>query len=75
MPADATLDLLPAETAKAPAVRRDPPQQQPNRPEEIPAVVLEEAPRRPLRRSVRWAMFALLPIALSGGTYRYVTGG
>jgi len=34
------------------------------------------APPRPARRPwVRWALFALLPIALLGGAYVYVTGG
>jgi membrane fusion protein (multidrug efflux system) len=75
MPADATSDLLPAETAEGPAARRDTSQQQPDRPAEIPAVLPEKESRRPHRRSMRWAMFALLPLALIGGAYRYVTGG
>ncbi len=75
MAANSTLDLLPAEPAEAPGARRDPPQQQPERPAEIPAVLPEKAPQRPHRRSMRWAMFALLPLALIGGAYRYVTGG
>jgi membrane fusion protein (multidrug efflux system) len=75
MPADATLDLLPAETAEGPVARRDTPQVQPDRPAEMPAVLPEKAPRPPHRRSVRRAMFALLPLALIGGAYRYVTGG
>jgi membrane fusion protein (multidrug efflux system) len=75
MPADATLDLLPAETAEGPAARRATPQQPPERSTEIPAVAPERAPRPPHRRSMRWAMFALLPVALIGGAYRYVTGG
>jgi membrane fusion protein (multidrug efflux system) len=33
-------------------------------------------PEKPSRRQyIRWAMFALLPLALIGGTYWYVTGG
>jgi membrane fusion protein, multidrug efflux system len=75
MPADAPLDLLPAETGESPGARRDAPQQRPDRPAEIPAVVPQKAPRRPRRWSIRWAMFALLPLALIGGAYRYVTGG
>ena len=75
MPADAPLDLLPAETDESPVARRDTPQQQPSRPAEIPAVAPEKAPRPPRRRFIRWAMFALLPFALIGGAYRYVTGG
>jgi membrane fusion protein, multidrug efflux system len=75
MPADATSDLLPAEAAEAPAARRGTAQQQPDRPPQIPAVEPEKASRRPHRRSIRWAMFALLPLALIGGAYWYVTGG
>lgn len=75
MPADAPMDLLPAETDESPIARRDAPQRQPDRPPEIPAVVPEKAPRRADRRSLRWTMFALLPLALIGGAYRYVTGG
>jgi membrane fusion protein (multidrug efflux system) len=75
MPADAPLDLLPAETAESPVARRNTPEQQPDRPAEIPAVMSEKPPRRRSRRTIRWAMFALLPVALIGGAYRYVTGG
>jgi membrane fusion protein (multidrug efflux system) len=75
MPADAPLDLLPAETEGMPVARRDTPQQQPDRPAEIPVVAPGKAPRRSHRRTIRWAMFALLPLALIGGAYRYVTGG
>ncbi len=75
MPADTTLDL-PAETAELPGVCRDlPHRQQPERSAEIPAVVPEKARRPSRRRFMRWAMFALLPLALIGGAYRYVTGG
>ena len=35
----------------------------------------EETPRPPHRRTIRWVLFALLPLALIGGAYRYVTGG
>ena len=75
MPADAPLDLLPAETAESPVARRNTPEQQPDRPAEIPAVMSEKPPRRRSRRTIRWAMFALLPLALIGGAYGYVTGG
>jgi membrane fusion protein, multidrug efflux system len=75
MPADAPLDLLPAETAESPVARRNTPEQQPDRPAEIPAVMSEKPPRRRSRRTIRWAMFALLPVALIGGAYGYVTGG
>lgn len=76
MPADLALDLSPAETAEAPGVRRDAPhKQKPERPAEIPAAITAKAPRPPQRRTMRWVMFALLPLALVGGAYRYVTGG
>jgi membrane fusion protein (multidrug efflux system) len=77
MPADTTLDLPPAETAEVPAVSRGAPhqQQQPERSARIPALVPEKASLPPHGRIVRWAMFALLPLALIGGAYRYVTGG
>jgi membrane fusion protein (multidrug efflux system) len=75
MPADAPLDLLPAETEEPPVARRDTAQQRPERSAEVPAVVPEKAPRPAHRRYMRWAMFALLPLALIGGAYRYVTGG
>ena len=75
MPADTTLDLLPAETAEPPAARRDTPQEQPDRRIDIPAAAPEKASLSPRRRFVRWAMFTLLPLALIGGAYWYVTGG
>ena len=75
MPADTTLDLLPAETAEPPAARRDTPQEQPDRRIDIPAAAPEKASLSPRRRFVRWAMFMLLPLALIGGAYWYVTGG
>jgi membrane fusion protein (multidrug efflux system) len=76
MPADATSDLLPAGSDESPIARRDAPQQQqPDRPAGILAVVPGKASRPPYRRLIRWAMFALLPLALVGGAYWYVTGG
>src|ERR1700722_8487601 len=75
MPADTTLDLLPAETAEPPAARRDTPQEQPDRLIKIPAAAPEKASLSPRRRFVRWAMFTLLPLALIAGAYWYVTGG
>jgi hypothetical protein len=74
MPADATLDL-PGETAEVPGVRRNAPHQQPERSAEISAVVAEKAPRPPRRRFMVGQPFALLPLALTGGAYRHVTGG
>jgi membrane fusion protein (multidrug efflux system) len=75
MPAEATSDLLPAEGADAPLARQDTPQAPPGRPAEVPIVVRGKAPRRSRRRSIRWVLFALLPLVLIGGAYRYVTGG
>jgi membrane fusion protein (multidrug efflux system) len=75
MPADAPLDLLPTETAESPVARRETPRQELERSAEIPAVLPERTPRRRSRRTIRWAMFALLPLALIGGAYGYVTGG
>jgi membrane fusion protein (multidrug efflux system) len=73
MPANPTLDLLPAETAEAPAIRRDAPQEQPERPVEMPST--PENASSPRRRWVRRALFALLPLVLIAGAYWYVTGG
>src|SRR6202165_4021252 len=73
MPANPTLDLLPAETAEAPAVRRDAPQVQPERPAEMPSAPENASP--PRRRWVRRALYALLPLVLIAGAYWYVTGG
>ena len=77
MPAEATLDFLPAETAttEPPVARRDTPQKLPERKADMPPL-----PRRGRGRSapagwLRWALFALLPIALIAGAYWYVTGG
>jgi membrane fusion protein (multidrug efflux system) len=76
MAADAKLALLPKETAATPAARRDAPQKQPERPAAIAAAPTpEKASRSPRRRWVRWALFALLPLALIAGTYWYVSGG
>src|SRR6185437_4084363 len=74
MPADGTTVSLRPETAEAPATRRDAPRAQPERPAEVPSAP-EKAARSPRRRSVRWALFALLPLALVAGAYWYVTGG
>ena len=74
MPAEATLDLLPAETDEAPAAKRDTPQKLPERPADMPAASAE-ATRARRRRLARRALFTLLPLALIGGAYWYVTGG
>jgi membrane fusion protein, multidrug efflux system len=74
MPDDVALDLAPAETAKAPTARSDAFRGPPERPAEMPREP-EIASRPSRRRLVRWALFALLPFALIGGGYWYVTGG
>jgi membrane fusion protein (multidrug efflux system) len=90
MPADATIVSLRTDTAEAPAARRDTPREQPERPpREQPEQPLREQPERPIarssepekapqpprRRRLRWALFALLPLALvAGGTWD-VSGG
>ncbi len=74
MPDDVALDLAPAETAKAPTARPEAFRGQPERPAEMPREP-ERASRPSRRRSVRWALFALLPFALIGSGYWYVTGG
>jgi membrane fusion protein, multidrug efflux system len=88
--ADATIVSLRSDTAAAPAARRDAPREQPARPpREQPEKPLREQPERPVekasqpekapqsarRRRLRWALFALLPLALIAGGYWYVTGG
>ena len=72
------------------AARRDTPREIPaRRPREQPEQPPREQPQRPVGRSsesekapqsprwrwVRWALFALLPLALIAGGYWYVTGG
>jgi membrane fusion protein, multidrug efflux system len=51
-----------------------PPREQPQRPVERSSES-EKAPQSPRWRWVRWALFALLPLALIAGGYWYVTGG
>jgi membrane fusion protein (multidrug efflux system) len=88
MPADATTLSLRADTAERPTARRDAPREQPERvpreqpqrqeqPERPIETVSEsgKAPESPRRPWLRWALFALLPLALIAGGYRYVTGG
>jgi membrane fusion protein, multidrug efflux system len=74
MPADTTLDLLPTEAKEAPTARDDTPKEQPQQPAPIPSAP-KNMLRSPRRRSMRWVLFALLPLVLLGGAYWYVTGG
>src|ERR1700716_2172896 len=82
MPADTTIVSLRSDTAEIPAAKRgmpreqpeQHPREQPERPIERPSEP-EKTPRPPRRRSVRWALFALLPLALIAGGYWYVSGG
>ena len=74
MPADTTLDLLPTEAKEAPTARNDAPQAHPQQPAPMPSVP-KNMLRSPRRRSMRWVLFALLPLVLVGGAYWYVTGG
>ena len=74
MPADTTLDLLPTEAKEAPTARNDTPKEQPQQPAPMPSVP-KNMLRSPRRRSLRWVLFALLPLVLVGGAYWYVTGG
>jgi membrane fusion protein, multidrug efflux system len=78
-----------SEPADVPAARRDPLPQQPARPpREPPQLPARQRPELPpersrakkastpdRRRHLRWALFALLPLALIGAGYWYVTGG
>src|SRR5438105_1147439 len=78
------------DTAEVPAARRDASREQPERPprkqpEQPPreqpersietSSAPEKPPQPPRRRWLRWALFALLPVALIAGGYWYVTGG
>ena len=74
MPADETLTLPTPETAEAPAARRGAPQPQRQPLPETPSAP-GKASRSARRQLVRWACFSLLPLALIGGAYEYVTGG
>src|SRR5260370_35393132 len=90
MPAQATIIARRPDAAAAPTPRRpaprsqpaqppreqqeQPPREQPQRPVERSSQP-EKAPQPPRRRWVRWALFALLPLALVAGGYWYVTGG
>jgi membrane fusion protein, multidrug efflux system len=73
-----------ATTSKSerPQGRSDAPAERPVAPEKTPSDIPAErpaapakTPQSPARRRVRWALFALLPLALIAGGYWYVTGG
>src|ERR1700674_6022892 len=74
MPDDASIVALRSDTAAPPAAKREAPQKHPERPAAMPAA--PEKPARPSRRPLRrWALFALLPLAVVVGCYWYVAGG
>jgi membrane fusion protein, multidrug efflux system len=73
MPTDTTLDSPPAETVSRPTARRVVPREQ-DWPAEIASIPVKTS-RPPRQQLVRWALFALLPLALIGGAYWYITGG
>src|SRR3954454_19730128 len=82
MPADATIVSMRSDTAEMPAARRNAPREQPEQlPREQPeqpierSSVAEKEPQPPRRSRLRWALFALLLLALIVGVYWYVTGG
>jgi membrane fusion protein (multidrug efflux system) len=60
--------------AEAPSAKRDIPREETNQSTATPSPSAP-APRSPRRRLIRGALFALLPLALAGGAYWYVTGG
>ncbi len=74
MPADVNLDSLPPKTAESPATSRGAAQEQPERSTEMSSRPVKSS-RVSRRWSIRWALFALLPLAVASGAYRYVTGG
>ena len=73
MPDDATIVALRSDTAATPTAKREAPQEQPDRPGAMPSAL--EKPARSPRRWGRWALFALLPLAMIAGCYWYITGG
>lgn len=91
MPADANIVSLRSGTAEPPAARREAPREPSQRPlRERPEQPQREPSERPAekpssseatkphpsrRRWLRWSLYALLPLALIGGAYWYVSGG
>jgi membrane fusion protein (multidrug efflux system) len=84
MSVDAKSASRPTEAPATPAAKRGAPSEQPERPQlpfNVPAT-RREAPRgapesaiSPPRPWIRWALFAVLPLALIVGAYWYVAGG
>jgi membrane fusion protein, multidrug efflux system len=73
MPDDATIVSLRSDTAEAPTAKREAPQKPPERPTKKPSAPQKE---RSLHRPwTRWALFAVMPLALIVTGYWYVTGG
>ena len=63
-------------TGEAPAAKPNPPIELPHVPSpRRQSAVLTKTPRSLRQRWTRWALFALLPLALIAGGYWYVTGG
>jgi membrane fusion protein (multidrug efflux system) len=79
MPADTTVVSRRSETVAALVARRDAPEEQPARPPQEQAIATslasEQGPQPTRRHWLRWALFALVPLALIAGIYWYVTGG
>jgi membrane fusion protein (multidrug efflux system) len=73
MPADTTSDSPPAEATAPTTARRAGPLDQ-DWPAGMASIPVK-ATRPPHQRRVRWTLFALLPLALIGGSYWYITGG
>jgi membrane fusion protein (multidrug efflux system) len=71
---DAETVALRADPSEAPTTIRDAPPARSDLPGERPTVTKKE-PRSRRPRSLRGALFLLLPIALIAGVYWYVTGG
>jgi membrane fusion protein, multidrug efflux system len=72
MPDDATIVAFRSDTAEAPTAKRAAPQKKPERSGGMPSAA--ETARSP-RRWGRWALFALLPLAMIVGCYWYIAGG
>jgi membrane fusion protein (multidrug efflux system) len=72
----------PTSKSESPQARLDAPAQRRTAPDETPSDTPAERPAAPkktpqsqARRRARWALFALLPLALIAGGYWYVAGG